>query len=86
MANPLFNALGGNAPAPVNNAMEDIVNIMSQLRQFQNSFHGNAQQVVIGLMNSGDMSQAKYNQLRQRAYQIMGDMRKFSTFIPRGLM
>lgn len=75
MANPLFNALGGNMP--MNNPMGNFTNMMTQFQQFKNNFQGNPQQEVMRLMSSGQMSQAQYNQLRQMAHQFMNSMPKF---------
>lgn len=67
MANPLFNTLGGS------HAVNDggFSKMMDQLTQFRNTFTGNAKEEVQRLLNSGQMSQAQFNQLGQMANQIM---------------
>ena len=59
MANQLFNLLGNS-----NN------NLLSRLNQFRQSFQGDPKQQVQQLLNSGQVSQAQYNQLSQLATQI----------------
>lgn len=68
MANSLFNSLGGppKLPGPFGN-MQDM---MGKLNQFRQSFQGDPKQQVQQLLNSGQMSQAQYNQLSQMATQI----------------
>lgn len=72
MANPLFNALGGNnmganMPVPLNN----VSNIMNAFQNFRKNFTGNPKQKVQELLNSGEMSQDQYNQLQNMAKQFM---------------
>ena len=64
MSNPLFNMLGGNRP----NEKE---NILAQINQFRANFTGDPRQKVQELLNSGQMTQAQFNELSQRANQIM---------------
>lgn len=61
----LFQALGGNMP------QNDIV---SQARAFKQQLgNANPQAIVQQLLNSGQMSQAQFNQLAQQAQQIIGN-------------
>lgn len=61
----LFQALGGNMP------QNDIV---SQARAFKQQIgNANPQAIVQQLLNSGQMSQAQFNQLAQQAQQILGN-------------
>lgn len=46
--------------------------MMARFQQFAQSFHGNAQQEVQNLLNSGRMSQQQFNQLREMAQQMFG--------------
>ena len=67
MTNPLFNALGGMNVLPPN-----VQNLIQQFQQFKNGFHGNAQQQVQQMLNSGRISQAQYNQAVQMANALKG--------------
>lgn len=70
MANPLFQALGGNRPmmpGPMGNMMQ----MMQQFIQFRNSFQGDAKAEVERLLQSGQMSQQQLNQLQSMAQQLM---------------
>lgn len=60
MANPLFNQLN-NTP----------LNLMQQFNDFKNTFKGNPRDEVQRLLNSGQMSQAQYNELQSMAQQFM---------------
>jgi len=44
--------------------------MMARLQQFAGTVHGNPEQIVRGLLNSGRMSQQQFNQLSQQASQI----------------
>ena len=63
--NPLFNILNGGMQ-PQN----PMINMMTQLNQFRQTFQGNPKQQVQQLLNSGSMSQEQFNQLSQMATQI----------------
>lgn len=67
--NPLFNILNGGMQ-PQNLMM----NMMTQLNQFRQTFQGNPKQQVQQLLNSGRMSQEQFNQLSQMATQIQNMM------------
>ena len=66
MANPLFQALGGNQ-----NAVNPIV---QQIIGFKNQFHGDPQQKVQELLNSGKMTQEQCNSLMQQAQTILSQI------------
>lgn len=68
MANSIFNALGGNA---MPNGMQ---NFMKMFNQFKSNFHGNPQEEVQKLLNSGRISQEQFNQYAQQATQIQNMM------------
>lgn len=63
MANPLFSALGG-----ANNQMTQIANEVNRLKS---TFTGDPRAEVQKLLNSGQMSQAQFNQFAQFANQII---------------
>ena len=63
--NPLFNRNTGNTP------MNDFSNMMSQFNQFKNSFNGNPKQIVMNMLQNGQMSQQQFNQLKSMAQQFM---------------
>jgi hypothetical protein len=67
--NPLFNILNGGMQ-PQNS----MINMMTQLNQFRQTFQGNPKQQVQQLLNSGRMSQEQFNQLSQMATQIQNMM------------
>ena len=66
MANPLFQALGGNQ-----NAGNPIV---QQIIGFKNQFQGDPQQKVQELLNSGKMTQEQCNSLMQQAQTILSQI------------
>lgn len=68
--NPLFSLLGGNNFPPLPNGLGNIPNLIQQFNQFKSTFQGNPQQQVQGLLNSGRMSQAQFNQLQKMAQQL----------------
>ena len=70
MANPLFQALGGNQ-----NAVNPIV---QQIIGFKNQFQGDPQQKVQELLNSGKMTQEQCNSLMQQAQTILS---RFGSFL-----
>jgi hypothetical protein len=68
MGNPLFNMFGqngGNA-APFSN----MANLISQFNQFRSAFQGDPEQKVKELLNSGQMTQAQFQQLSEAAKQF----------------
>ena len=50
--------------------MNNMMEIMQRFMQFQNSFRGNPQQMVQQMLQSGQISQAQYNQAVQMAQQL----------------
>lgn len=71
MANPLFQALGGQMPGP----MGQFQRMMQQFQQFKAGFHGDPQQEVQKLLQSGKMSQQQLNQLQAMAKQFESFLR-----------
>ena len=70
MANPLFQALGGQMPGP----MGQFQKMMQQFQQFKANFQGDPQQEVQKLLQSGKMSQQQLNQLQEMAKQFQSLM------------
>lgn len=67
MANPLFQAMGGNKMAgPMGNMQQ----MIQQFNQFKNSFKGNPRDTVMQMVNSGQISQSQLNQAQQMAKQF----------------
>lgn len=64
MANPLYNALNGQQTNP----MQNLVNDARRLRQTMQ----NPRAEVERLLQTGQMSQQKFNELSQIAQQIVG--------------
>lgn len=62
--NPLFNILGGGQQ---NGGFAQLV---QQFNQFRQTFAGDPRQKVQELLNSGQMSQAQYNQLAGMATEL----------------
>lgn len=63
--NPLFDRNTGNTPT------SDFSNMMSQFNQFKNSFNGNPKQIVMNMLQNGQMSQQQFNHLSSMAQQFM---------------
>lgn len=70
MANPLFQALGGNRPM-MSGPMGNVMQMMQQFNQFRSSFQGDPKAEVEKLLQSGQMSQQQLNQLQGMAQQFM---------------
>ena len=68
MSNPLFQALGG---LPMN-----MQNILSQFNQFKQTYHGDPRQQIQQMLNSGQITQAQYNQAAEKARQLQQMMSK----------
>lgn len=66
MPNPLFSQMSGRMPGP----MGEMQQMIQQFQQFKASFRGDPQQEVQKLLNSGQMTQAQYNQIQQMAMQM----------------
>ena len=61
MSNPLFGMMQGQAP---------MNGVMQRFQQFQQMFRGDPRQQVQQMLNSGQVSQAQYNQAVQTAQQL----------------
>lgn len=69
MPSPLYNAFGGNQQ------LGNMGNLMQRFSQFKKTFSGNPKQQVQQLLNTGRMSQAQFNQLKQMADQMQNMLR-----------
>ena len=68
MPNPLFQALGGKT------TQGNQKNMAPGLIQFMQGFQGNPLEQLQSKLNSGEMSQQQYNQLRGMAENIVRQM------------
>lgn len=64
MNNGLFKALGGNSN------MGGMLGMIQQFQQFRNNFKGDPRAQIQQMLNSGQISQAQYNQAVQMAQQF----------------
>lgn len=62
MSNPLFNQYGGN----------NMMQMVRQFEQFKQTLNGNPKEIVMNMLNSGQISQAQLNQAQQMANQLRG--------------
>ena len=60
---------------PNNNPLNNMSNFISQFNQFKNSFQGDPKEQVQNLLNSGQMTQAQFNQLQSLATQLRNVLR-----------
>ena len=65
MANPLYNALGGQK-------MNPMAQLVADAKRLQQTMTGNPKQMVEELVKSGRMSQDQFNQYAQIANQLVG--------------
>lgn len=73
MANSIYNQLNSNNNNINNNFLgfQNPNMLINQFNNFKNNLQGNPQQIVQQLLQSGQMSQSDYNNLRQMAYNFM---------------
>ena len=67
MNNPIFNALGGAMPN-----LGNMGQLLQQFQQFKNTFKGDPRQQIQQMLNSGQITQERYNQAVQLAQQLQG--------------
>ena len=68
MANPIFDAIGGNVPSN---------NILAQFQQFRKQMQGkNPHEEINRLLQSGAISQQELNQAQQMAQQFQSILRQ----------
>lgn len=77
MANPLFQALGGNMGKMGGNNNNNPFAMIQQFIEFANGFKGNPKEEVQKLLNSGQMTQEQYNALQGQATQFQQLLGKF---------
>lgn len=63
MANPLFEQMNGAGPQ----MPQGMNNMIHAFQQFKAAFSGDPRKQVQAMLNSGQMTQAQYNQLSQMA-------------------
>ena len=66
MPNDLFNLINKNQ----NNNYPPFMNMMSQFKQFKESFKGDPKKEVQKLLDSGKMTQEQFDKLREMAKQF----------------
>ena len=66
MANSLFNQFGNH-----NNINNPLQQFLTQFNQLKKTYRGNPKEEVEKMLQSGQMSQQQFNQLREMANQIM---------------
>ena len=59
MSNPLYNSMNKNQPTGNN--------LINRFNQFRQNFHGDPQQQVQQLLNSGKVTQQQYNEAVRKA-------------------
>lgn len=69
MNNPIFNAMMQNTP------LGGMQNLIQQYKQFRQTFHGDPQQKVQEMLNSGQITQEQVNQARSMATEFQKLMR-----------
>lgn len=74
MANPLFNMFGQNVQNG-GNPFGNLTNLIQNFNNFRSSFQGDPEQKVKELLNSGQMTQAQFNQLSQLAQEFQKMMK-----------
>ena len=72
MGNPLFNMFGPNVQnGGLNNTpLGNMTNLLTKYNEFRSSFKGDPEQKVKELLNSGQMTQAQFQQLSEAARQF----------------
>lgn len=74
MGNPLFNTFGQNVQNG-GNPFENVTNLIQNFNKFRSTFQGDPEQKVQELLNSGQMTQAQFNQLSQLAQEFQKMMK-----------
>lgn len=71
MSNPLFNMFGPNAQnGGPSGPFSNVANLITQYNKFKSTFQGDPEQKVKELLNSGQMTQAQFDQLSEMAKQF----------------
>lgn len=66
MANPLFSMLNQN-----NNMTAEMQSFVAEVKRLQSTFNGNPRDEVQKMLNSGSLTQEKFNEYAQIANQVM---------------
>lgn len=69
MANPIYDMMNANNDG-------GIMSFIKEVQDFQKTFNGDAKAEVQNLMNSGQLSQAEFDQYAKIANQVMAFMPK----------
>lgn len=69
MANPIYDMMNANNDG-------GIMNFVKEVQDFQKTFNGDPKAEVQNLMNSGQLSQAEFDQYAKIANQVMAFMPK----------
>lgn len=69
MANPIYDMMNANNDG-------GIMNFVKEVQDFQKTFNGDPKAEVQNLMNSGQLSQAEFDQYARIANQVMAFMPK----------
>ena len=64
MSNPLFNAL--------NPGQNNMMQMIQSFQKFKQTFNGDPKQAVMGMLQSGKISQEQLNQIQAMANQFQG--------------
>ena len=75
MSNPLFELLGGQQVPQMPGPLGNFANLAQRFQQFRTNYKGDPRQEVQRLLDSGQMTQQQYNQLRGMAQQLMSILR-----------
>lgn len=75
MPNPLYNEMMELTRPETNNGFSQMMN---QLNSFAQTLRGNPKQIVEQMIQSGQMTQAQYNQIAQEANKMIGMMQRTS--------
>ena len=60
---------------PINNPLNNMANFIKEFNQFKANFQGDPQKQVQNLLNTGQMSQAQFNELQSLAMQLRNVLR-----------
>lgn len=74
MSSNLFNSLGGGI---MGGPLGNMAQMVQQFRQFQQNFKGDPRQQVQAMLNSGQITQAQYDNAVKMANQLQQVLGKF---------
>lgn len=67
MSSPLYNAMGKQS-----GINSDMVGVINRFRQFKQTFQGNPEQTVMGMLNSGMITQEQLNRFQEMSRMLSG--------------